>query len=110
MYGSETWSYILREKCRLREFENRVLKSIFVPKRDEARGEWRKLHNEDLSDLYASHKIVRLVKSRRMRWEGHVARIEEGEEYTVFWWENLREGIDGSIILRWTFKKRGVEI
>ena len=59
-------------------FENRVLRRIFGPKRDEVTGEWRKLHNEDLNDLLSSFNIVRLIKSRRMRWAGHVARMEEG--------------------------------
>ena len=78
MYGCETWSLTLREKLRLRVFENRVLRRIFGPKRDEVKGEYRKLHNEELNDLYSSPKIVRVIKSRRMRWEGHVARMEEG--------------------------------
>jgi hypothetical protein len=67
----------LRENNRLRVFENRVLRRIFGPKRDEVTGEWRKLHNEELHIVYSSPDIIRLVKSRRMRWEGHVARIEE---------------------------------
>jgi hypothetical protein len=58
-------------------FENRVLKRIFVPKRDEMAGEWRKLHNEELHDLYSSPSIIRIVKSRRMRWAGHIARMGE---------------------------------
>jgi hypothetical protein len=62
---------------RLRVFENRVLRRIFGPKRDEVTGEWRKLHNEALLDLYSSPSIIRIVKSRRMRWSGHVARMEE---------------------------------
>jgi transcription termination factor 2 len=62
----------------LRVFENRVLRRVFGPKRDEVTGEWRKLHNEELSDLYSLPNIVRVVKSRRMRWAGHVARMEEG--------------------------------
>jgi hypothetical protein len=56
-------------------FENRVLRRIFGPKRDEVTGEWRKLHNEELSDLYASPSIIKIIKSRRMRWAGHLARI-----------------------------------
>jgi len=63
--------------CRLRVFENRVLKRIFGPKRDEVTGEWRKLHNEDFTDLYISPNIIRMIKSRRMRWAGHVARMGE---------------------------------
>ena len=64
VYGCETWSLRLREERRLRVFENRVLRRIFGPKRDEVTGEWRKLHNEELSDLYSLPNIVRVVKSR----------------------------------------------
>jgi hypothetical protein len=67
----------LREDRRLRVFENRVLRRVFGPKRDEVTGEWRKLHNEELNDLYSLPNIVRVVKSRRMRWAGHVARMVE---------------------------------
>jgi hypothetical protein len=63
-------------------FGNRVLKRIFGPKRDEVAGEWRKLHNEELRDLYSSPSIIRIIKSRRMRWPGHVARmVEKGHAY-----------------------------
>jgi hypothetical protein len=71
----------LKEESRLRVFENRVLNKVFGPKRDEVTGEWRKLHNEELNDLYSLPNIVRVVKSRRMRWAGHVARM--GEERGV---------------------------
>jgi len=68
LYGCETWSLTLREERRLRVFENRVLRKVFRPKRDEVTGEWRKLHNDELNDLYSLTSIVRVAKSRRMRW------------------------------------------
>jgi hypothetical protein len=77
LYGCETWSVTLREEHSLRVFENRVLRRIFGPKRNEVTGEWRKLHNEELHNLYSSPDIFRQVKSRRMRWAGHVARMGE---------------------------------
>ena len=77
--GCETCLLTLREERRLRVFENRVLGRIFGPKRDEVTGEWRKLHNKELSDLYPLPNIVWVVKSRRMRWAGHVARMGEGK-------------------------------
>jgi len=77
-FECETWSLKLREERRLRVFENRVLRRVFGPKRDEVTWEWRKLHNEELRDLYSLPNIVREVKSRRMRWAGHVARMGEG--------------------------------
>jgi len=76
LYGCGTWSLTLREERGLKLFENRVLRRIFWSKRDEVRGEWRKLHNEELN-LYSSPNIVRLIKSRGMSWVGHVARMEE---------------------------------
>jgi len=85
LYGCENWPLTLREERRLRVFENRVLRRIFVPKRDEVTGEWRKLHNEELNDLYSSPNIVRVMKLRRMRWAGQVARMgEERGVYRVF--------------------------
>jgi len=77
LYGCETWTLTLREERRLRVFENRVLRRVFGSKRDEVTGECRKLHNEELNDLYSLPNIVRLVKSRQMRWAGHVARMGE---------------------------------
>jgi len=77
LYGCETWSLTLREERKLRVFENMVLRRIFGPRRDEVTGEWKRLHNEELNDLYSSPNIVRVIKSRRMRWAGHVARMGE---------------------------------
>ena len=82
LYGCEAWSLTLREERKLRVFENMVLRRIFEHRRDEVTGEWRRLHNEELSDLYSSPIIVRVIKSRRMRWAGHVARM--GEERRVY--------------------------
>jgi hypothetical protein len=70
-YGCETWSFTLREERRLRVFENRVLRRICGPKRDEFTGEVRQTHNEELTDLYSSPNIIRVIKSRRMRWAEH---------------------------------------
>jgi hypothetical protein len=93
-------------------FENRVLRRIFGAKRDEATGDWRRLHNEELNYLYSSPNIIRVIKSRRLRWAGHVARMVEREVHTGFWWGDLREGdhlgdqgVDGRIILRRIFGK-----
>jgi hypothetical protein len=85
LYGCETWSLILREEHRLRVFENRVLRRIFGPKRDEVTGEWRKLQKRELPNLYSSPDIISQIKSRRMRWAVHVARMGEGRNvYGVF--------------------------
>jgi hypothetical protein len=65
----------LREECRLRIFENKVLRRLFGPKRDEVTGEWRRLHNEELYALYTSLYIIRVIKSKRLRWAGHLARM-----------------------------------
>jgi hypothetical protein len=71
--------------------ENKVLRRIFGPKRDEVTGGWRKLYNEELRDLYSSPSIIRIIKSRRMMWAGHVARIGEKEMRIGYWWESQRE-------------------
>jgi len=105
LYGCETWSLTPREERRMRVIENRVLRRIFGPKRDDVTGEWRKLHSDELNDLYCSRNIFRVIKSRRMRWG-------RGEVYTGLWWGNLRErarledpGKYWRIILRWIFRK-----
>jgi hypothetical protein len=91
LYGCETGSLTLGEEHRLRVFENRVLRRVFGPKTDEVTGEWRKVHNEELNDLYCSPNIVRVIKSIRIRWTGHVTCMGEGEVCTGFWWKTLRE-------------------
>ena len=102
----------MREEHRLRVFENRVLRRIFGPKRDEVMGEWRKIQNEELHDLYSSPNIVQVIKLRRMRWVRHMASMGESRGAYRVWWGNLREkdhfedpGVDGRIILRWIFRK-----
>jgi hypothetical protein len=104
----------LKEEHRLRVFGNRMLRRICGPKKDEVTGEWRKLHNEELDELYSSPNIVQVIKSRRMRLVGHVARIGEGKGAYRILVGNQRErdhvedpGIDGKIILRWIFRKLG---
>jgi len=106
LYGRETWSLTLREERKLTVFENMVLRRIFGPRRDEVTGDWRRMHNEELNDLCFSPNIVRVIKSRRMRWAGHLARIGEERGCIGSWWGNRRErdhwgdlGIDGWIIL-----------
>jgi hypothetical protein len=77
LYGCESWSHTLKEESRLSVFENKVLRRIFGPKRDEVTREWRRLHNSELYALYSSPNIIRVIKSRRLRWAGHVARMRE---------------------------------
>ena len=90
----------------LRELGNGVVRRIFGPRTDEVTGEWGRLHNEELNDLYCSPNIIWVIKSRRIRWTGHVACMGRVVVYTGFWWENVRErnhleyaGIDGKKIL-----------
>jgi hypothetical protein len=78
LYGCKIWSLTLKKKCRLRVFENRVLRRIFGSKRNEVTGEWRKLHNDELNNLCSLPNIVRVIKSRRTRWTGYVACMVEG--------------------------------
>jgi len=110
LYGCETWS-LTREKHRLGVFENRVLRRIFGPKWDDVTGEWRKLHNEELNALYYSLSIVQVIKSRRMIWTGHVARMGRRVVYRVLVGkpeerDHMEDpGVDGRIILRWIFRK-----
>ena len=87
LHGCETWSLTLREERKLRMFENMVLRRIFGPRRDEVTGVWRRLHNEELNDLYSSPNIVRVIKSRRMRWAGHVACMGEEKGCIGSCWE-----------------------
>jgi hypothetical protein len=75
LYGCETWSLTLREEQRQRVFENKVPRRIFGTKRDEVTGDWRKLHNEELHNLYSLPNIIRMIKSRKMRLAGHMARM-----------------------------------
>jgi hypothetical protein len=91
LYGCEAWSLTLKDEHRLRVFENRVLRRIFGPKRDEVTREWRKLHNEELSDLHSSPSIIRIIKSRRMRWACHVARMGVRGTRIEYWWESQKE-------------------
>jgi len=100
------------EEGRLRVFENRVLRGMFGTERDEVTGEWRKLHNEELYDLYCSPNVIQVFKSKIMRWAGHVARMSERRGLYRFFVRNRRKkeqledpDIDGRIILRWFFKK-----
>ena len=112
LYGCETWSVTLREDRKLRVFENTVFRKIFGPRRDEVTGEWRGLHNEELNDLYSSPNIVRVIKSRRTRLAGHVARMGEERGRIGSCWGNRRErahwgdlGVDGWI-LGWISRMR----
>jgi hypothetical protein len=111
LYRCETWSLTLREECRLRVFGNRVLRRIFGANRDKIRGEWKRIHNKELYDLYLSPNIIWVIQSR-IRWAGHLAWTGKGEMHTRFWWGNLKGcdhfedlGIDERITLIWNFKK-----
>jgi hypothetical protein len=110
LYECETWSLTLSEEHRLSMFENRVLRKISGPQRDEATGEWRKLHSGELHNLHSSRDFIRQIKSRRMRWAGHVC--ERGETYTGLWWESPNgkdylkdQGVDGRMGSKWTLER-----
>jgi hypothetical protein len=89
--GCETWSLTLREEHRLRVFENRVLRRIFGTKRNEVTGGWRKLHYEELHNLYSSRSIIKMINSMRLRWAAHVACIGRRGMHVGFWWELQKE-------------------
>ena len=111
LFGCETWSVTLREERRLRVFENRVLRRVFGPKRDKVTGEWRRLHDEELYDLYCYLNIIGMIKSNSIRWAGHVARMGVTEKHTVLLQRNATErdhledkDVDGKIF-NWALKK-----
>jgi hypothetical protein len=93
LYGCETWSLILREEHRLRVFENREQRRVFGPKRDEVTGDWTKLlvRNEELHNLNSSPSIIRMNKSRRIRWAGHIVRMGRIGTPIEYWWESQKE-------------------
>jgi hypothetical protein len=114
LYGCETWCLTFREECRLRVYENKVLSRIFGPKRDEVTGDWRRLHNKELYALYSSPNIIRVIKSRSLRWTGHLARMGKRKDaYRVLMGKpkgrnHLKDpGVDGRIILKRIFKRLG---
>jgi hypothetical protein len=112
LYGCATWSLTLRKEHRLRVFENRVLRRIFGPKRDEVTGGWRNMHNVELRDLYSSPSKIRIIKSRKMTWTGHVARMGEkgnADRLLIGKPEGKRrqkknQDVGGWIILSWILK------
>jgi hypothetical protein len=91
LYEGETWSLTLREEHRLSVFENRVLRKIFEPKRDEVTGDWRILHNEEFNNSYSSPSVIRMMKSRRMMCAGHVAGMRRSGMRVGYWWESQKE-------------------
>jgi hypothetical protein len=111
LYGCESWSLTLRKECRPRVFENRVLRRIFGPKRDEVTGEWRRLDNKELYAVYSSPDIIRMIKLRRLRWAGHVAHVRERRGAYIILVGDMREGdhledpgLEGRIMLKWIFE------
>jgi hypothetical protein len=108
LHGRETWSLTLREEHRLRVFENRVLRRIFGPKRDEVTGGWRKLHNEELHNLCSSPSILRMIMLKKKKYLVHVECMGRGMHRSIrLWWERQKEGLEvgGRIILIWISDK-----
>ena len=117
IYGRKARANDREGKTILVELVPLLLLLLLLPRRDEVTEEWRRLHNEALKDLYSSPKIVRVIKSRRMRWAGHVARMGEERGCIESWWGNRREGdhwgdlgVDGWIILGWISRRWDVGI
>jgi hypothetical protein len=111
LFGCETWSLALKEKHRLRVFERRVLRRIFGPKRDEVTASWRKLHNDEPHNLYSFPSIIRMTKSRRMRWTGHVARMGGRGMHIGYWWkcQKQRDHWEDQDVGGWTILKSMIE-
>jgi hypothetical protein len=111
LYGFETCSLTLRGEQRLRVFENTGLRRIFGPKRDEVTGGWRKLHSDELHNLYSLPSTIKM-KSRRMRWAGYVAQIGTVGMHIGYWWQNQKEDqyIDGWIILKWILERGWIDL
>jgi hypothetical protein len=106
LYGCETWSLTLREEHRLSMFENRLLQRIFGLKRDEVMADWRKLYNEELHNVYSSINILRMIKPRRMRWAGHVARMGRRGIHIGYWWDTEgKRQLEDQDVGGWTILK-----
>ena len=112
LYRCETWSIKLTEKRGLRVLDNMILRKTFGPKKDEMSEEWKRLHNEELYDVYSSPGITRVIKSRKMRWAVYVERMGREDTNTGLWYINLRErdllenpGVNGRLILKWIVRK-----
>jgi hypothetical protein len=105
LYGCDTWSLTLREEHRLRVFGNRVLRKIFGPNRNEVLGQWSKLHSGELHNLYSSPDISRQIKTTRMGWAGHVARVVAGRNMYKVLMGKPEEGVDGTMGLEWILGK-----
>jgi hypothetical protein len=107
LYGCETWPPTFKEEHRARVFENRMLRRIFCPKRDEVTGDWRKLHDEELHNLHSSQNITRMIKSRRMRWAEHATRMGIRGMHIGYWWgsQKERDNLEDQDVGGWTILK-----